>query len=316
MPSIITHHIFADEVLKKSKLADNINKTLYQTFAQSHDYLFYSNKKDIKELGHHAHKNKSQEYLINIIKNIKLLNLENDENALAYLYGSITHYVLDTNCHPYIFYKTGAYHKDDPSTKKYKGEHTRIEKDIDTIYYQNYYKKNIKYCNIKKEIINNPILTTKLKELISKTYKDTFNKDNIGIEFEKSINNAKRIIPLISNDRFGIKRIIYKLIDIMSNKKFGNLTAYSLHNLKPNVAFLNDERKTWNNPCHKELKHNTSFNDIYEESVTKCIKIFKEIDNYFNERSDIEELKKILPNLSYINGLPLEEYTTMKYYEY
>ena len=46
MPSIITHHIFANEVFKKlsketkSKFEDEL--TIYNTFAQSHDYLFYS----------------------------------------------------------------------------------------------------------------------------------------------------------------------------------------------------------------------------------------------------------------------------------
>ncbi|MBQ8659364.1 MAG: zinc dependent phospholipase C family protein [Bacilli bacterium] len=321
MPSIITHHIFAEEVLKKTNISNKINKELYQTFAQSHDYLFYyafdlKNSKQIKELGHHAHKNKSQEYLLNIIKNIKKNKLQNNDEALSYLYGSITHYVLDSTCHPFIFYKTGAYHKDDPSTFKYKGLHTQMERDIDAIYYEKYYNKKINKCNIAKEIINLPNFSNSLIELISKTYKDTFNKDNIGTFYIKAIKQSRFIHKLISNDRFGIKKIFYKIIDKVSNKKFGNITAYSTYNLKPNSNYLNNKKKTWNNPCHKNLKYNYSFDELFELSINKCLDIFNKIDSFFNDRTSIDELKETIPNLSYINGLPLEEYTTMKYYEF
>ena len=76
MPSIITHHIFSNEVLKKldKKITDKMENSLiiYNTFAQSHDYLYYSNKKNIRNIGSNGHHDKTQDYLINIIKNIPI----------------------------------------------------------------------------------------------------------------------------------------------------------------------------------------------------------------------------------------------------
>ena len=90
MPSIITHHMFSKEVLNnlsKDELArfeEQIDT--YHLFAQSHDYLFYykfgKNRKKINNLGHYAHHHNTQNYLINIIKEIKNNNEENNPELL------------------------------------------------------------------------------------------------------------------------------------------------------------------------------------------------------------------------------------------
>ena len=226
MPSITTHHMFSKEILKHLK-KDELNRfneklDLYYTFAQSHDYLFYytfgKNKKEINRFGHHAHWNKTQDYLINIIKYIQETQQENNPELLAYLYGSITHYVLDTTCHPFIFYKTGIYRKNEPETRKYFGGHNRIEKDLDAYYYKKYTGKDYNHCNVTKEIIGKPIFSDNLITSISKVYKDTYNKDNIGYYYQKGVNNARVIYNLVINDRFGIKKSFYKFLDLIINK--------------------------------------------------------------------------------------------------
>ena len=179
MPSITTHYLFAKEIEKK--LPQKIRNTfqeenhIYEIFAQSHDILFYNifnfkNGKEIRSLGSYAHKHNTQEYLINIVKFIKEKHLEDNKQCVAYLYGSITHYILDTTCHPFIFYKTGACNSDDRNTYKYKGLHTKMEKDIDAIYYKKYKKKEYNLCNITKEIIRNPKFSKELKETINNTF--------------------------------------------------------------------------------------------------------------------------------------------------
>ena len=143
MPSITTHYLFAKEVFnhlnKKEQACIKDDLNIYYIFAQSHDFLFYytfdiKNAKRIKELGHFAHHNYTQDYLINIVKYIKDNYLENNSQLLGYLYGSITHYSLDTSAHPYIFYKTGIYRKSNPASKNYRGQHTLMEKDLDALY--------------------------------------------------------------------------------------------------------------------------------------------------------------------------------------
>lgn len=322
MPSFTTHHIFSDLVL--DNLDNNINDELtkyldiYHVFAQSHDYLFYytfdlKNAKRIKSLGHHAHKNKTQNYLLSIINYIKTNNLQDNYEILSYLYGSITHYVLDSTCHPFIFYKTGAYNKDDRFTKKYNGGHTMMEKTLDAIMFENQYRLKYNHCNINK-LIKKPHFSKELIDTINYAYKETYNEDNIGLYFKKAIKHRKIINSIVIHDYFGLKKILYKLIELLS---FNNIKIiyYSNHIINPNLDYLNTERKTWNHPCIKELTYKESFEDLINISIQKCINIIEACHQYLNNQLSIKDLKKYIPNVSYSNGLLLEEYKVMKFFE-
>ncbi len=324
MPSLTTHKIFAQELLndltkeEKNKFQDSIN--LYYIFSQSHDFLFYYtfnfNAKKIKDFGHYAHHYNTQDYLINIVKEIKDSKNKNNPDLLAYLYGSITHYVLDTTCHPFIFYKTGVRRKKEKETFKYRGEHNRIEKDLDAIYYEKYTNKKYNKCNLNKEIIGNVKFSEELTNFVSTIYKKTYNKDNIGKYYYKGIKHCKVFNTLIVNDRFGIKRFFYKLIDTITNHPYGNLSVYSTHLLTPNLNFLNNERKQWIHPCNKNLKYNYSFQDLFELSLKKTKKIIKEVNKVLYEDSSIEKLRDYIPNIDYSTGLTVEESVRMHNFEY
>lgn len=324
MPSIITHHMFSKELLNnlsKEELSKIDNKLdIYHTFAQSHDYLFYykfgKNRKAINKLGHKAHHSNTQEYLINIIKEIKNNHEENNSELIAYLYGSITHYVLDTTCHPYIFYKTGYYRKKEKETRKYFGGHNQIEKDLDAIYYKKYTNKEYNLCNVSKEIIGKPKLSNKLINTMNKVYKETYNKDNIGIYYQKGVDNARVIYNIVINDRLGIKKSFYKLLDLIINKNKRYISTYSTYIKKPNLDYLNIKHKEWNNPSNPDIKSTKSFEDLFNESINKSIKIIKEVNKVLYENKPIKELLKYIPNLDYSTGLPIEESKQLRHFEY
>ena len=295
--------------------------TLYHTFAQSHDYLFYYtfnpfHAKKIKALGHYAHRHKTQEYLINIIKEIKENNLENNEQLISYLYGSITHYVLDTTCHPYIFYKTGVYRKKDKQTKKYHGEHNRIEKDLDAIYYEKDTNKKYNKCNVSKEIIKEPVFSKELLNTLNNVYKKTYNKDNIGIYFYRGIKHAKIAYTLFINDYLGIKKFLYKLFDIITFKRFGYIAAYSTHIKHPNLNYLNTNKKEWNHPSNPNIKYKYSFEDLYNQSIEKTINIIKQVNKVLYENKPLNDILEYLPDLDYATGMIIKEKKEMRYFEY
>ena len=324
MPSIITHHMFSKEVLKKlskeetNRFQEKID--IYHTFAQSHDYLFYykfgKKRKEINSLGHKAHHKNTQDYLINIIEEIKKNHEENTPELLAYLYGSITHYVLDTTCHPYIFYKTGIYRKTEPETRKYFGGHNQIEKDLDAIYYKKYTNKDYNLCNVTKEIIGKPLFSAKLITTLNNVYKKTYNKDNISYYYQKGVNNARLIYNIVVNDRFGIKKTLYRLLDfiICRNKRY--ISTYSTHIKKPNLSYLNLEKKEWKNPCLPEQKHNESFEELYNLAAGKAITIIRQVNKVLYENKPIEDILKYIPNLDYSSGIIIKETKQLRHFEY
>lgn len=324
MPSIVTHHLFAEEVYKnlsvKEKKYIGTEKIIFTTFAQSHDYLFYytfdlKNAKWIKELGHHAHHNKTQAYILNILKEIKEKHLESNKQCVAYLYGVITHYVLDSTCHPFVFYKTGVYRQNDLASKKYRGEHTRMEKELDAIYYEKYFHHQYRYCNLNKEIIQKPHFTNQLNKLIETAYFKTYNKQNMGNYYQKSIRDAKIINTLFIHDFIGIKKYLYALIDWLFQKKFGTLQAYSTHHSHLDYSFLNEDHLTWNHPSIKSKTYNYSFPDLFNISLDKTLKIIKEINKVLFANGKIEDISKYIPDLDYSTGLIIENNLRMDYFE-
>lgn len=325
MPSITTHHIFAnhafDKLDKDTIKHFNKEKLIYTTFAQSHDYLFYytfdfKNAHRIKNLGHYAHHNKTQAYILNIIKEIKKQHLENNHQCLAYLYGVITHYVLDSTCHPFIFYKTGIYRKENKHSKIYRGEHNRMEKDIDAIFYEREYHLKYNHCNLNKDIIKKPIFSKELTNLIDTVYETTYNEPNIGTYYYKSIKHTKIINTLVINDYFGIKKALYTLIDLITNRYFGNIAAYSTFRPKPDTSFLNNEHKEWTHPCNKDQIYTYSFDDLVKIAEEKAINIINSINDYlFKDERSYNDLTKLIPDIDYSTGLEIKNNKRMDYFE-
>lgn len=315
MPSITTHFIHSDEVYKRLKkdtqkdLEDKLN--IYHVFAQSHDIFFYSPNKEIKALGRTGHHKKTKAYLMNIVKNIIDNNLQEDTSTLAYLYGSITHYVLDTTCHPYIFYKTGIY-KHNKETLKYRGLHSKMERDIDAIYYEKYYKKPYKYFNISKEIINNPDINTNLSSILDKTYKETYDFDDASMHLKKCLKYLKLISNLICKDKIGIK---YHLINVVDKISHNHLSSYSNFH-KVNRDYLNLKHKTWTHPSNDKEKHNESFDDLFELATKKAVTIIETAHNVIINNQDIDKLDKLITNIDYSTGLDVDNNKGMKYFDF
>ena len=317
MPSIATHHVFADMVLKKlddkvkNKFIQEID--IYHTFAQSHDYLYYSFNKKIKKIGSLGHHTKTQAYLLNIVQEIIDKKLENNPECIAYLYGSITHYILDAVCHPYIFYKTGSYHKGDPDRLKYRNKHTHIEKQLDAIYYTMYYKKPYFTVNINKEIIKNPRFSEDLENLISDVYLKTYNYPNIGKIYQTCIKQAKFINRAFVNDRIGYKYSIAKFINKFTKS---HPEYYTTFIKEPIMDYLNAERKTWNHPCDKKETYNYSFNDLMRKSEEKTINIINKLHECIYKTKKVDSLKKVILELDYATGYDTSDDRIMKYFEY
>ena len=323
MPSLTTHTIFGKEVYKKmpDKTKDIIKDSfpIYNIFNQSHDILYcYSfdpkNSKRIKRIAFEAHHYYTKDFIINIVKYIKEHKLENNSDAIAYLYGTINHYVLDTICHPYIFYTTGVYRKHQKWTHKYKGLHTLMEKDIDALYYEKYNKKKYYYCNLNKESVTNITLSKTVLDIIDEAFKKTYDKDNVGIYYQKGIKQWRLINFFVVQDFLGIKRFLYLIFDAITFHKFGYISSYSTHLTNPNRKWLNEEHKEWNHPCIKEEKYTYSFDDLFNQSIDKSLNIVKQINEVLYDNKDIKTLDKVIENTDYATGLDCDDPRELQYF--
>ena len=316
MPSLTTHKIIAENIFDKlsNNIKKNIDQNTYFTFAQSHDIFYYNTQKKYKRIGNMGHHQHTQSFIINIIQYIKDNKLEDNKQCVSYLYGILTHYYLDSICHPYIFYKTGV-NKKNKETIKYKGQHNLMERTIDSIVYENKYNKKYKKCNITKEILPKLKITKDLEKLINHNYETTYNIKNSSKILKKSYFLMRLFHKIIVEDNIGIKNKLYKFIDTISNNKSKCLHSYTT-SIKTNNNYLNSNNKKWNHPCNRKEISNKSLNDLLLEVENITVKTINIINDFFTNKLDISIIKEQIKNIDYSTGLIIEKNQKMRYFEF
>lgn len=315
MPATNTHHIFTKDVFKvinenaRNKIIDS--KDIFNLFGKSFDILFFSDKR----LGVKAHNYNSNLYFENIIKYIRNNNLYNDSQALAYLYGTICHYILDSTIHPYIYYYAGRVKLKDKSTYKYRGKHAYYEYMIDAIVYKERYNKDIYKVNLIKDIFPKVKFSKELNKVIDYVYYQTFNYTKGAKAVNRGRRNFKFVMKHGMCSRFGIKKIIFKFIDLLKIDKYGKLANYSYHIKKLDYKVLNLEHNKWYYPVDKKISYHYSFYDLYDVAIEKARKIINDLDSVIDK--DDKSIKKVLReigNLSYKTGKNINKKDEMKYF--
>ena len=310
MPSLVTHYLHGMEVSKRIK-NKYLDKNKYALFNQSHDFLYYSFNKEYKAAAKKGHHKNTRDFIINIINYIKDNHLEKDGPSLAFLYGIINHYVLDSTCHPYIFFLSGVYNKKKKETKKYNGLHNVIEKGIDKQLYEYLTNNKFRNLNIPKEVLKDEDLSS-LKDLINYAYNKTYKIDNIFDEYNKCYKKMRRFNRWIVIDRTGIKKIIYRLVDALSFKHFGILSCYST-SIKPKQDLLNKNHNNWKHPVMGTIK-DKSFLELFEESINKSVTIIEKVNEVLYDDKDLIILDKDVKDLDYSTGLEIKNNKKMTYF--
>ena len=121
MPNIITHKIFAEEVLKsmtKHDIRSMIERhpQIFYISSNGPDFLFFSHIKPwesykshaLNRLGSAMHAHGINAFYETAIECIRAQKHEDVKELMSvYLFGHLCHWALDKTTHPYIFYRTG-----------------------------------------------------------------------------------------------------------------------------------------------------------------------------------------------------------------
>lgn len=106
MPSLYAHYRFGTMILPSLPAdvrgAILRHRDLFDAGLQGPDFFFYykpTSKTAIGDLGHRIHRLSGREFFTQICR---WLSLTSGEAELAYLYGLLGHYCLDSLCHPHV----------------------------------------------------------------------------------------------------------------------------------------------------------------------------------------------------------------------
>ena len=323
MPATAVHAYFAQDLndILPKEIKNKLDVDRLKTFGQSTDSLMFYNLfsilpgKKIRDFQKYFHTNKTQEFFINLINYIKENDYTEDIDVNSFLVGAICHYVLDSTVHPYIYYKTGYFNKNDKSTYKYNNVHTFMETFLDNDIIKRRESINPYKFNISKFSFDTSKFSNELNDTIKYTFKETFDVDNMDKIYYKSLKQMRNSIFIFRQDRYGIKKFFYKLADTFTSKRVFRFEAISYHYpLNDRHNFLNENHKLWRNPCDYSLTSEESFLDLYLKALKLAKVMICASFDYINGK-DIE-LEKVFINKSYITGLDCELDKELKYFEF
>ena len=328
MASSVTHDYFSVDVYDKlsnsikEKISPSIND--YKCFAQGPDpYFFYDfhlSKKSIEIFKIDAAMQHSlvNKHFISLINYINEKNYYSNSQVMAYLYGQICHFVLDSTVHPFIIYNTGIYDEHNKATYKYNGLHEEMEYYIDI--YLIWKRERIiprKY-KVYKKILNISRFNIELIDLIDNVSKSIYNFDNVSKIYYKAIKDMKKFYFVFNYDKHGIKKIVYKFMDFICRNKLVRKEELSFY-VDPNskLYYLNNDRKIWNHPCDNNEKYNLSFFDLYDKALNKATSLIEIIDKMlYNRNIDNNKLEKLIGNLDYGTGKDCNLNLKFKYFKF
>lgn len=326
MASSVTHDYFSVDVYNnlnknvKNKLLSHIDD--FKCFAQGPDpYFFFDfhlskKAKDIFEINRamqHSHINK---HFISLINYINKKNYYSNSQVIAYLYGQICHFILDSNIHPFVVYNTGRYNEKDYKTYKYNGLHEEMEYFIDIYLISKREKISPRKFKVYKHILNISKFNDELKDLIDTVTKDVYGFDNVSKVYYKSIRDMKKFYYVFNYDRFGIKKRIYKIMDLVCKNKVVRKEELSFC-VDPNskLYYLNNDRNYWIHPCDNKEKYNLSFDDLYNISINKATNLIETIDKMLEKKEiNVKKLEKLIGNLDYGTGKDCDLNLKFKYF--
>ncbi len=322
MPATITHAYLAKDLYEvlPENISSKIDLNRTKMFAQSTDSMMFYNllsvmpSHNLRKFQLYFHTHKTRDFFINLLEYVKNNNI-NDSDTYSFIVGFVSHYVLDSNVHPYVIYKTGWFNKKNKDTYKYNGIHHFMEVFLDNDLVKRRENTDPYKFNINKYCFNTKKFSKELNDTIDYTFYTTFNIKNMSKKYYKSLKQMKVFLRLYRRDRFGIKKFFYKLIDSFTPKNVFRLECISYHYpLEDKHNYLNNNHTLWKNPADDTITSTESFVDLYIKSLYETKDIVTKVFDYLDGK-DID-LKELFKNKSYISGLDCDKEKELKYFEF
>lgn len=274
MPSIWTHILFCENVFDtiRSPLPFSRNETFMKLGAQGPDlFRFYNfwpwigEDEPVQQISEVLHNRESTGFLSDLIKAAKQQNGE----VRAYVFGFITHQILDKHTNPYIQYQIAC-----------KGHYPQqLQVNIDTLMMEKYHNLKTWKAPVHKEIdvgfkLNKDIVYL-LQDFIRKHYPEVAKEISPSC-IRKSYRDMKMALRLYSDPLKWKNKLFHSLIGGRSHQP-----------VEDDADYLNLQKSVWHNPETKQSSAE-SFIDLYEFARAEGVEIMTSILDYWGDENNAE----------------------------
>lgn len=287
MPNYKTHSIHSELVVSDIDKKVDVNTEDVKKFAFGPDALMITDYKMF--IDQHSHN--SGVFFDALIRHIKEKKLQDNPKVMAFVYGQLDHYVLDSIMHPLIYYMT------EKLPLRYKiNPHALIEFWIDDYVMMKNNKKDYKYVN------NSSNIDKDLAGAINDSYTKIYKNNNAAIKYDIGIFSIVKFDTFRKSKSAWLKEIFKKLKvgDIFHERKLSRVSNY-----------LNLEHRRILHPITGE-KYHYSFDDLWNESLTRAKELITDVNDYLYKDKPLNNYF-IRENISYNTCLPCREKETFRY---
>lgn len=270
MPSILTHHYFADLLIKKYQKDWTFLKefaSLVWVGSQGPDPLFFFGRAPFKKrLGRET----INAFASTLHGQLPIRSLgplleagwyvqDQDPLLKAYVFGALSHYVLDRVCHPYIFYRSG-FDEQGQLTGHFNADHARLEVEIDLAIVQKQALSPMSY-QPKVTLSVEPMQLSKISELYAKSFPKLMNFDT----YRHAVEDMRATYRFLYHGSW-LNRL---LVILLAGKRSLPFSLIHPTRIRPELAkqALNLSRKTWLHPVTKTSSQQ-SFMNLLDEALT------------------------------------------------
>jgi len=293
MPSYISHAIHGeklyDSLSSEKLLKEDVELSKLKGYTIAYDYAYL-----VKGLDNHNHR--AKDYLLFIIQYIKKNHLQSNVSVMAYLYGHVAHFYLDSYAHPFIYYiERGC----KPSC--FLPSHFMVEGYLNTYLTEKVLKKDI--LDVKAKYFNDiDVNRPEVRELIIISYKMVYGKNNVTTSF-KLVHRFFDLIETLYKDIFHSKKLVDDFTNFPGFLKNNNLTLSEM---------ANEDHFPWFNPVTGKM-HTDSILDLFDKSIDRSLDTINYINAYLYNDNDFSKIERIIPDVSLDTGVDRKKGFKMLY---
>lgn len=284
MPAHITHSAFGAAVLRDDfcKVSQDgllvcgvpLSRSSFEWGLQGPDLLFFSAiafNKQLPQLGSDIHAQKNDELFFALQEYaIQMKETPDFQVAYSYILGFACHYVLDKNCHPYVYF---LQRQIEESHLRLHSVHNKIESDIDSAIARRRLGITPSRFRFPCPMFRDNFVYLSIARLYSYIFKEVYDVLVPELNMLDCFSGGRRYFRLVI-DRFGL-RFLARIIDAVMGKR--GLTYHMMRVKRYSLSYMNDEHLPWCNLHSPEQTRTDSFDELFDASVPEAREMIRQI---------------------------------------
>jgi hypothetical protein len=269
MADMVLHRTLAEDVM--DRLGMPLDKGLLLVGAQGPDPLYFNvlSRSSVlsRELADGLHEKNVDEAIRTMVL---YAGRSDDIGLVSYVIGYLTHVALDRAIHPYIYHHSGNFDPKKPKFGHHRGLHLRFERRVDLEWIKRQTGKNPRFYPLLRLVLPREHIPDTLTGMMESVFRDVYGIPDAGHLFKGGYRRMRAVTRLVSSDRFGVKRVLYRFLDMFNRRHELFLSDFSFASPHEDADYLNLSRHNWRHPVTGEVS-DASVDDLYKEALDDAL---------------------------------------------